>query len=515
MTASIDELALTARVGEVLNRWPVTGLAVGVIRGGSLAWFHGHGVADISSGTPIDPDTVFRIASVTKTITAVAVMQLQEQGLVRPGRAGQPLPAHLPADPRQGGVQATLRHLLTHTAGVRAVRGPSDLLRPTLGWGVQAGQPVPSLAEYYRDGLHVDTAPGTKWAYSNHGFAALGQIIEDVTEIPLSRYLREHVFGPLGMDHSDLLRSERVRPRLATGYQLGSRGLKAVVDREVVPAGAGAVYSTTSDMARYTAALLGGGANAHGRVLRPETLATMFQPHYQPDPRIPGMGLGFFRSYAGEQQTVGHDGIWTGFHSTLLLAPGQGTGVVAFASTGPFSPLAAPGPVAHAVLRSLLDLPNDVVRTSVPEQPAAWRDLCGRYPWDRASSPTPSPGCSAPWRSPSAAATWSSAGRSRSPRSAGDCACIPTATTRTPSALSSPGFGSGASQVVFSRGPAGEVAAMHLGLSAAVLPQAAWHPEPQTLGGRRADGRRGGAGRGPSAPPRARGLRLILICAAR
>ena len=64
----------------------------------------------------------------------------------------------------------------------------------------------------------------------------------------------------------------------------------------MVQASAGAVYSTTSDMARYTAALLGGGANAHGRVLRPETLATMFQPHYQPDPRIPGMGLGFFRS---------------------------------------------------------------------------------------------------------------------------------------------------------------------------------------------------------------------------
>ena len=82
MTASIDERALTARIGEVLNRWPVAGLAVGVIRDGSLAWFYGHGVADISSGTPVGPDTVFRIASVTKTITAVAIMQLQEQGLV-------------------------------------------------------------------------------------------------------------------------------------------------------------------------------------------------------------------------------------------------------------------------------------------------------------------------------------------------------------------------------------------------------------------------------------------------
>ena len=442
MTASFDERALTARVGEILNRWPVAGLAVGVIRGGSLAWFHGHGVADVGSGTPVGSDTVFRIASVTKTITAVAVMQLQERGFVDlDAPASRYLRAFrlIPARPRFR--PATLRHLLTHTAGVRAVRNPSDLLRPVLGWGVPAGRPVPPLAEYYRDGLRIDTEPGTKWAYSNHGFAALGQIVEDVTGTPLDRYLREHVFGPLGMEHSDLLRSERVQPRLATGYQLSSRGLKAVTDREVVQAGAGAVYSTTSDMARYAAALLG-GAGEHGRVLQPGTLATMFAPHYQPDPRIPGMGLGFFRGHAGEHQTVGHDGIWTGFHSALLLAPGQRTGVVAFASTGPFGPLAAPGPVAHAVLRSLLDLPDDAVRADVPDLPAAWSDLCAAgTPSGRACSPIPSPGCSAPSRSPSATASWSSAGRSRSPRSAGDCACTPTATTRTPSASSSPGSG--------------------------------------------------------------------------
>ncbi len=140
MTATIDELALTARVGEVLNRWPVAGLAVGVIRGGSLAWFHGYGVADVSSGTPVDQDTVFRIASVTKTITAVAVMQLQEQGMVdldapasRYLRAFRLIPA------RAGYRPVTLRHLLTHTSGVRAVRKLSDLLRPVLGWGVPGG----------------------------------------------------------------------------------------------------------------------------------------------------------------------------------------------------------------------------------------------------------------------------------------------------------------------------------------------------------------------------------------
>jgi hypothetical protein len=181
------------------------------------------------------------------------------------------------------------------------------------------------------------------------------------------------------MDRSDLTRSGRVRPGLATGYVLRSRGLKAVTDREVVPAGGGSVYSTTGDMARYAAALLGGGANEHGRVLRPETLATLFEPSYQPDPRIPGMGLGFFRGQAGAHPTVGHDGIWLGFHSAVVLAPDQGTGVVAFANTGPFSPFAAAGPVASAVLRRVLGLPEDAVRTGVPEQPWIWRDLCGWY----------------------------------------------------------------------------------------------------------------------------------------
>ena len=76
----VDELEMTARVEEILNRHAAVGLAVGVVRNGGLEFFHGHGVADIASNTPITEDTVFRIASITKTFTAIAVMQLCEQG---------------------------------------------------------------------------------------------------------------------------------------------------------------------------------------------------------------------------------------------------------------------------------------------------------------------------------------------------------------------------------------------------------------------------------------------------
>ena len=122
-------------------------------------------------------------------------------------------------------------------------------------------------------------------------------------------------------------------------------------------------------MARYAAALLGGGANEHGSVLRPETLARMFEPHYQPDPWLPGMGLAFFCDEVGGHRTVGHDGIWTGFRSDMALAPDVGVGVLAFANTGWFDPRGAGVPVANALLRQLLDLPDDVVSTGVLTDP--------------------------------------------------------------------------------------------------------------------------------------------------
>jgi CubicO group peptidase (beta-lactamase class C family) len=380
MTEATDELELKARVAEVLNRWPTAGLAVGVVRDGSLAWFHGHGLADIATNTPVDEHTVFRIASITKTMTAIAVMQLWEQELVDlDAPASDYLRAFRLVTTKTGVRPPTLRQLLTHTGGVRAVRTPSDLLRRTLGWGTPVGSPAPSLADYYRGGLRIDVEPGTKWAYSNHGFATLGQIVEDISGVPLDRHLRERVLRPLGMEHTDLVRSEPLRARLATGYALGSGGLKPVADLEVVTAGAGAVYSTTSDMARYVAALLGGGANEHGSVLAPETLACMFEPHYQSDPRVPGMGLGFFRDEVAGHRTVGHDGIWKGFRADMLLAPDDGIGVVALANTGWFDPRGAPVPVADALLRSLLGRPADTVRTDVPERPEIWGDLCGWY----------------------------------------------------------------------------------------------------------------------------------------
>jgi CubicO group peptidase (beta-lactamase class C family) len=377
MAAGLDEADLRARVVAALDRWPSAGLAVGVVHDGELAWFHGHGVADVTSLAPITPDTVFRVASLTKTFTAIAVMQLSERGVVdldAPANDYVRAFRLVPAEP--GFRPATVRHLLTHTAGVGYWRRMSDLFTPGVGSGDRAGRSGASpLSQYYRRGLPVEIEPGTRWIYSNHGFAALGQIVEDVTGQPLDRYLREHLFDPLGMVHTDLVRSERVGPLLARGYVLRSRGLRPVADREVPTVGGGAAYSTTRDLARYVAALLDGGAP----VLRPDTLASMCEPHFRLAPRVPGMGLGFELGEVSGHRTVGKFGTLSGFLSVFSFAPADGVGVVVLSNTGGLDSRGVPQPLAAALLRHLLGLPDRAIRTDVPPRPETWSEICGWY----------------------------------------------------------------------------------------------------------------------------------------
>jgi CubicO group peptidase (beta-lactamase class C family) len=374
-----NDLELRARVGEVLNRHPAVGLAVGVIRDRSLAFFYGHGMADIASGTSVTEDTVFRIGSLTKTFTAIAVMQLWERGLLDlDAPASDYLRAYKLVPAKATHRPATVRHLLTYTAGLPQAVYLSRAFKPVVGETVQFGRRVPALAEFYRGELHLVAEPGTMHIYSNHSFATLGQIVEDVSGEPLNRYLTGHIFEPLGMEQTDLLRSERVRGRLATGYALRSRGPRPIRDCDLITAGSGGIYSTTADMARYVAALLGGGASERGSVLKPETLAAMFAPQYQPDPRMPGVGLAFYRREVGGHLIVEKDGLVRGFTSQMLVAPHAGVGVVAFTNGAR---------AAHAwlelevlgIIRHVLDVRDDGIRAAVPHHPEAWSDLCGWY----------------------------------------------------------------------------------------------------------------------------------------
>jgi CubicO group peptidase (beta-lactamase class C family) len=376
----VDDRKLRRKVAEALDRWPSAGVAVAVVRDGSIEWFLGHGVADVDSRQPITDETVFRVGSLTKTFTAVAVMQLAERGLVDLDAPASSYLRGFRLAPARPTFQPTVRNLLTHTGGVGYWRRLSDLLQPAVGSGDLArASGAPRLSEYYRAGLPVEIEPGTKWVYSNHGFAALGQIVEDVTDEPLDRYLREQLFAPLGMEQTDLVRSQRVRERLANGYVLRSRGLKAVADREILTPGGSGVYSSAADIARYVSALLRITSGEQKSVVTPRALAEMFQPQFQPDPRLPGMGLGFELARNRHHRVVRKGGTMSGFLSAFSLAPDEGVGVVVLTNTGGLDNRGIAEPLAGALLRQLLGLPDTAVRTDIPPHPEIWHELCGWY----------------------------------------------------------------------------------------------------------------------------------------
>ncbi len=138
-------------------------------------------------------------------------------------------------------------------------------------------------------------------------------------------------------------------------------------------------------MACYVAALLRTGAGEHGSVLKPATLASMFQPHFQPDPRVPGMGLAFELGEQSGHRTAGKTGTLSGFLSAMVLAPDDGIGVFVLSNTGGLSNRGAPAPLVSALLRHVLGLPGQTIRTGILARPETWSELCGWY------SPDPGP----------------------------------------------------------------------------------------------------------------------------
>ncbi len=185
------------------------------------------------------------------------------------------------------------------------------------------------------------------------------------------------------MADTDLVRSELVKSRLATGYNLRSNGAKAVTEREMVTAGAasdllqperhGSLRRGSPRRWRQRARL---GAQTGDRCQH-------VRAHYQPDPRIPGIGLAFFRANLGGHLAVEHQGIHPGFNSQIFLAPDDGVGVMAFTNGARRAMLWLPAEVS-GLLKQLLGVPDEAIRTDVPQRPEMWGDICG---WYRLSGP--------------------------------------------------------------------------------------------------------------------------------
>jgi CubicO group peptidase (beta-lactamase class C family) len=196
----------------------IPGGAVAVMRDGKLIYARGFGYADVENKTPVQPDALFRIASVSKTITATAIMKLVEEGRLTLDDPIAPFIAHLtPApgatvDPRWE--QITIRHLLNHAGGWdRTKAGGFDPIdRPVIA-AAAVNAPAPASGETlirYMKGMPLDFNPGEKFAYSNFGYIILGRVIEGVTGMPYKEYVRARVLDPVGAN-----RTQQGRSRMA------------------------------------------------------------------------------------------------------------------------------------------------------------------------------------------------------------------------------------------------------------------------------------------------------------
>lgn len=233
-----------------MDSLPFPGIAVGVVRGDSLVYAQGFGVADRDSEEPVTAETMFQIGSTTKSFTATMLAHLIEQGRIS---LDDPLSEHLPpevaAPSAENGDVIRIRHLASHTSGLP--RQPPTLRR------LHGDYPVLAFThfELYQsiDESELEYVPGSGFSYSNFGYSVLGHVLERVSGLPYETLLSDELFGPLEMSSSTVTIWPRYTSRLAKPYYPRSDGTLVDYlpwDLEAM-APAGGIASSISDLAKY------------------------------------------------------------------------------------------------------------------------------------------------------------------------------------------------------------------------------------------------------------------------
>jgi len=279
--------------------------AVLVERDGRVLMQGGFGLADAARHLPDTATTRFRIGSLTKQFTAVAILQLQDEGRLRATDPACRFLSSCPAAWRR----VTVAELLTNSSGIPdyvSLPGYSRLSRQHLT-PAQIAALVASEPLLFR--------PGTRWSYSNTGYVLLGMIVTRVSGLSYAAFLTRHVFAPLRMRDTGY-DVNNPPPGHATGYA-GWQQPAPYIDMSV-PYAAGALYSTTADLSRWDDALMGDGP----RIVRPATLLEMFRPRIQVVPEDPGEGWYGYGWFIDENGTeYDHDGLINGFASVNAIFP--------------------------------------------------------------------------------------------------------------------------------------------------------------------------------------------------
>jgi CubicO group peptidase (beta-lactamase class C family) len=326
---------------EFVTQQHVPGAAWGIVVGGELAHVGATGLRDVAGNAPVDADTVFRIASMTKSFTAMSILKLRDEGKLS---LDDPAERYVPemqvfAYPTSDSPKITIRHLLSHSAGF-----PED--NP---WGDrQLADTDDQLSQMLRRGIPFSNAPGIAYEYSNYGFAILGRVVSSVSRMPYADYVAANILRPIGMTSTTLEPASVPPSRLAHGYRWEDGAWK---DEPLLSNGSfgsmGGMLTSVRDLARYVGVFLAAWPPRDGPETAPIRRASLreMQEVWRPAPasvtRDPstgaaqlnagGYGFGLRVSQTCSfRHVVAHGGGLPGFGSVMQWLPDYGVGIIAF-----------------------------------------------------------------------------------------------------------------------------------------------------------------------------------------
>ncbi|HEX6104467.1 MAG TPA: serine hydrolase domain-containing protein [Gemmatimonadales bacterium] len=338
---------------EFTAREHVPGAAWAIVLDDRVVHLGATGLRDVATRAPVDSNSVFRIASMTKSFTAMAIMRLRDEGKLS---LDDPAEKYVPelkalAYPTSDSPRITIRHLLSHSAGF-----PED--NP---WGdQQLARTDAELTAMLQQGIPFSNAPGVAYEYSNYGYAILGRVVSRASGMAYNDYVSTHILRPLGMRSTTLSPSSVPAARLAHGYRWEDERWK---EEPQLPDGAfgamGGMLTSLSDLGRYVAAFIGAWPPRDGRETGPVRRSSLreMQQVWRQDapsagrdstgPRLYSGGYGFgLRVWADCRfaHIVGHSGGLPGFGSRMQWLPEYGVGIIAFGNrtyTGWAAPIGA------------------------------------------------------------------------------------------------------------------------------------------------------------------------------
>ena len=318
---------LTAFIEHELADKELPAISVVLVDDQETVWAAGFGHADPEAGIPATASTIYRVGSVSKLFTDLAVMQLVERGELD---LDAPITDYIPefelGDPIAEGVSAesppTLRQLMSHRAGI--------VREPPVGHYFDPSEP--SLAETVTslNGTPLIYTPGSRVKYSNAGIATVGYVLERMQGRPFAEYVSDAVLEPLGMRQSAFAPDAAVEEGLAKAGMWSYDGREFPAPTfELGMAPAGSMYSPVTDLARFMSAVFAGGVGTGGRVVEDSTLAEMLSPQFGEDS---GFGIGFGLGTLDGHRFAGHGGAIYGFATQLSMLPDEKLGATAVTS---------------------------------------------------------------------------------------------------------------------------------------------------------------------------------------